>query len=253
MLDGWWDEGHVATGADGPNGFAVRPADLKFWAELNSDDQARAERDHEECRQLLDLLEREVVPRYWGGPGGAAYGADWTRIARNAMRTLIPRFNSARMAIDYVRELYGPAARHGRRRAADDFAEARALAAWKQKVHAAWPGVRLRVPEAPDGGSRGQAAMLEQGRRLALRALAQLNGLSPADVAVECELGRRDGSGAFVCQRVLRLLPTARIADDEVFTADLEPLAGLQHYRLRLRPDHPALCHPLEPGCMVWA
>jgi starch phosphorylase len=245
VLDGWWDEGHVAHGPGGPNGFAVRPADLRFWDPLHADDKARHERDLEEGRQLFDVLEREVVPRYFGGAGGAPYGPDWIRIARNAMRTLIPRYNSARMVIDYVRDFYGPAAKHGRRRAAEGAAEARAFAAWKQHVLAAWAGVRLSLPEAP-------RLSVEQGERVPLRVLAQLNGLAPGDVAVECELGRRDGGGAFVRQRVQRLRPAEAAGGEQAFAGELEPGAGLQQFRIRMRPDHAALCHPFELGLVVW-
>jgi starch phosphorylase len=244
VLDGWWDEGHVAAGEGGPNGFAVRPADLRFWSGLESDEAQRQARDLEECRQLLDLLEREVVPRYYG-EDGRPYGAQWLKVTRNAMRTLIPRYSSARMVIDYARELYGPAARHGRRLNDDGAAAARALAAWKQKVLSAWPSVRLRLPEPPP-------ATIAQGQRLSLRALARLNGLAPEDVAVECELGR-DGGGSFTRQQLVRLAPGDRVGDEQLFVADIEPLPGPQHYRVRLRPDHGALSHPLELGCAVWA
>jgi starch phosphorylase len=244
VRDGWWDEGYVAGGPDGPNGFAVAPADLDYWAALNSDERARHARDEQECAQLLDILEHEVAPLYYAH--GGAEGPGWLRIAKNAMKTLIPRYNSARMVSDYLREFYAPAARHGRALAARDGAPARELAAWKARVRSAWPGVRLRMQAPP-------AAVLQGGEPLRLRAAALLNGLSPQDVAVECELGRRDGSGNFARHQALGLAPAEKLGDEQLFTGDLAPLAGQQHFRLRMRPQHALLAHPFETGLVVWA
>src|SRR5581483_7659132 len=99
VLDGWWDEGYVASGHDGPNGFAIEPADVAYWSHLHNDEAARRHRDEEEARQLLDILERQVAPIYYGGDGNG-YAPEWVRIAKNSMKTLIPRYNSARMVMD---------------------------------------------------------------------------------------------------------------------------------------------------------
>jgi starch phosphorylase len=192
---------------------------------------------------MLDIVERDVIPRYFGAPGGAAYGPSFLRIAKNAMKTLIPRYNSARMVIDYVRDMYGPASKQGRQLA--DPAAAAALAQWKQKVRQAWGGVRLRLDAAP--------AAVTHGQRLPLRALAFLNGLTPADVAVECELGRLDAAGTFTRQRIVALHPGEAAGQEMAFGVELEPLSGRQHYRVRMRPRHPALSHPFEMGLVVWA
>ena len=61
VLDGWWDEGY-----DGSNGFAVKPVDPKYWSSLVDDHEARQRRDEEEGRQLLDIIEHQVVPLYYG-------------------------------------------------------------------------------------------------------------------------------------------------------------------------------------------
>src|SRR3546814_9738780 len=57
VLDGWWDEGYVGGGIDGPNGFAIEPVDPRYWNALLGDEIARDKRDEEEAEQLLDILE----------------------------------------------------------------------------------------------------------------------------------------------------------------------------------------------------
>jgi starch phosphorylase len=239
VLDGWWDEGYVAGGRDGPNGFAIKPVDPRYWYALLGDQVARQKRDEEEARQLLDILEQQVVPIYYGADD-AGYAPEWIRISKNSMKTLIPRFNSARMVMDYVRDFYGPAARQTARFTGDNFAVARDYAAWKRKLQQSWGGVGLGAPQIPK--------MLQQGEPLALSVTARLNGLSAGDVIVECLIGRMDGD-RFITEKTVPLAP----AGGATFSAQIEPLPGLQSLRVRMRPSHPAMSHPFELGAAVWA
>jgi starch phosphorylase len=245
VLDGWWDEGYVREGADGPNGFAVEPVDPKFWGHLQNDEEARRRRDDEECRQLLDILEYQVAPTYYGADR-AGYAPEWIHIAKNSMKTLIPRYNSARMVMDYVRDFYGPAARQGRKLAANDGAEARALATWKRKVRAAWPQAQIRVVESPPRSA-------PQGTAVKIVTRARIEGLEPTDVAVECLIGDHEGSGRFSAKHTIPLIAGSSGPGDVMFSAEFVPPPGLQQLRVRMRPVHALLTHPLELGLAVWA
>jgi starch phosphorylase len=245
VLDGWWDEGYVGGDVTQINGFAVKPVDPKYWSNLVDDATARAKRDEEEGKQLLDILEHQVVPLYYGEhPRG--YAPEWVQISKNAMKTLIPRFNSARQVMDYVRQYYGPAARQTAALTADDLSLARELAAWKRKVRAHWSGVSIAVD-----GSLPTA--LYKGDTLPLRITAQLNGLSTDDVIVECVLGREDSDGLFHPAKTEALTQAAQDGGTAKYALDLEPLAGLQSFRIRMRPAHRGLSHPFELGYVVWA
>jgi starch phosphorylase len=95
ILDGWWAEAF-----DGGNGFAIGTA------ASHADPVVQDERD---SQALFDLLEREVVPLYYGrDESGLPRG--WIARVKRAIRTLAWRYNADRMVIDYVRECYLPAA-----------------------------------------------------------------------------------------------------------------------------------------------
>ncbi len=245
VLDGWWDEGYVGGDVTQINGFAVKPVDPNYWSSLVDDATARAKRDEEEGKQLLDILEHQVVPLYYGSHK-RGYAAEWVQISKNAMKTLIPRFNSARQVMDYVREYYGPAARQTAAFSADGLALARDLATWKKKIREHWSGVAITI----DGPL---PASLYKGELLPLRVKARLNGLAPEDVVVECVLGRDDSDGVFHTDKIEALTHSKSEGDSLLYTLDLEPLAGLQLFRIRMRPAHVGLSHPFELGCVVWA
>ncbi|HHQ42407.1 MAG TPA: glycosyltransferase family 1 protein [Chromatiales bacterium] len=233
VLDGWWGEGYT-----GDNGWAITPHGPEFDA---------AFRNQEEGRELLDILEHRVIPLYFER-NSHGYPTGWVQLSKRSMKTILPRFNAQRMVMDYVRDYYGPAARQGRLLAADEGRPARQLAAWKRRVARVWPRVRLRLLETPP-------PQIAAGQSLPLRVAARLDGLGPEDVRVECLVGREDPDTGELRVRERHLLsPAGTHGDGEVaFAADLQPqLPGLVHYRVRMYPYHPLLCHPFEVGRMVW-
>jgi starch phosphorylase len=107
-------------------------------------------------------------------------------MVRHTLQTLGPKVLATRMVRDYVVGLYAPAYRSGR--ALDGgFAGAKELAAWKTKVRAAWPSVRVDHVEAS-----GVDDAAEVGSTLEVKAFVSLGQLSPDDVDVQVVHGRVD-------------------------------------------------------------
>ena len=241
ILDGWWAEGF-----DGSNGWGIAPAQV----------QDGDRRDALDAEAILDTLAEDVVPLYYAR-GTSGCPAEWVRRCKRAQMTVIPRFNTRRMVSDYASGVYRPAAIYHQRLAADSGAAARAFGDWLQRVRAAWSGVALRRLHEPP-------RELARNRRLQLRVAVALNGLAPADVAVE-----------FFAERILpqpdrelpalasfrprgdrgrwieALAPTGEIDSDGslVYALDVEPPASGQFStEIRIRPQHALLTHPLQLG-----
>ncbi len=169
ILDGWWDEWF-----DGGNGWAIPSAD-------RVDDPAR--RDELEASALYDLLGQSVAPLFYDrGPDGLP--RRWLEMVAHTLRTLGPRAQATRMVREYVTELYLPAARSSQVLAlgGPGFGGARQLAAWKDRVTKAWPGVGIEHVEADD-------TQQSPGARLAVRASVALGELSPDEVTVQVVYG----------------------------------------------------------------
>lgn len=99
ILDGWWIEGY----RDSPrNGWGIDPA-----SDLEGDDQ-----DEFEANAMYDILEHAIVPLYYKREyDGLPH--DWIKVMKEAIRTVAPQFSARRMLIDYVEQLYMPAAYGG--------------------------------------------------------------------------------------------------------------------------------------------
>jgi starch phosphorylase len=234
VLDGWWDEWF-----DGHNGWAIPSAD-------GVPDPAR--RDELEAAALYDLIEKSVAPLFYDtGAGGLP--DRWLEMVSHTLRTLGPRALASRMVREYVTELYTPAASSSRTLAgpAGSFDGARELAAWKQRVAKAWPGVRIEHVEADDGD-------LSPGGRLIVRVSVALGALTPGDVAVEVVYGPAAESDEITSpsRSVLTL-------DGEVGTDGVARFSGAAElgqpgpfgYTVRVLPSHSLLSGPAELGLVT--
>ena len=243
ILDGWWGEA-----CDEVNGWGIPP--------VNIQDPGR--RDAMEADLIYDTLEEEVLPTYYAR-GAANYSAEWVRRCKRAMMTVIPQFNMRRMVADYAQGIYLPAAAQGERLAQHDFAGAKALAAWKERVRSLWSGTNLRLLQ-------GTSRDLPHAEPLRMRVAAQLNGLGANDVSVEfiarrtlpatnneaplLASSRRTPSGG---QWSGVFVPTGEHESDgaAVFALDIPTeQCGQFAIELRMRPQHELLSHPYEMGLM---
>jgi glucan phosphorylase len=57
---------------------------------------------------MYDMLENTIVPLYYTRTGDGL-PHEWIKVAKEAIRTVAPKFSARRMLIDYVDNLYGPA------------------------------------------------------------------------------------------------------------------------------------------------
>jgi starch phosphorylase len=89
--DGWVPE----FAKHGKNSFIIPKADDSLSVE---------ERDFEEAKNLLDLLENEIIPTYYKSP------SKWTKIVKAGMTDVLPFFDGGRMAREYYEQMYWPEA-----------------------------------------------------------------------------------------------------------------------------------------------
>jgi starch phosphorylase len=236
VMDGWWAEAY-----DGHNGWAITP-----HPEFDHETRARLE-----AEELMNILEYQVIPTYYARNRDGQPEA-WIYRSKASMKTVLPQFNTIRMAIDYLRDSYAPAAREGRLMQADTAAGARELAHWKRHVAEAWPKIRARL-EQPIPES------IQAGQILSLDVAVHLNGLDPDDLFAECVLGTDEVSGEALSDCSVPMFLEGMNADGEaVYHCDLFDtgqscwIGGLQQFRVRIYPCHQLLSHPLECGLMIW-
>ena len=231
VLDGWWGEGY-----DGKNGWAIKPT---------SDGLNPAERDTEEARTLYELLQDSVIPLYYRNTS-LGYSPEWVGMAKHSIASIMPRFNMQRMVGEYAHKFYAPAAAQWRRYAGDGFAGAQHIAGWKEKVRAAWQGVRLRRVDHP-------LNRIRHGDALSFEVAVDLNGLTPEDVTVELVITRPGERNPAKSKRYALRHKHALEHGEQLFSRDLTlEQCGKFDYRIRAFPHHELLTHQFEMGMTVW-
>jgi starch phosphorylase len=257
VLDGWWAEAYRPG-----LGWAVGSGEVY-------DDTGY--QDYVEARAVYDLLEKEVVPLFYDrGPDDLP--RRWISMMKASIRDLGLVFNTNRMLYEYTQRFYLPAAQRSTHLVADGGAAARALAAWKQRLRAEWPNVRVEAVDAPGGD-------VAVGIDLPVRARVHLGGLSPDDVSVQLYDGPVDAQGNIAGGQAVEMVvdgpahvdgadaanggdgfdggTTAATGGSEgTYTyAGTIPCrsSGLHGYSVRVLPRHADLANPFEPALVTWA
>jgi starch phosphorylase len=236
VLDGWWGEAY-----NGDNGWAITP-----HPELDAD-----VRNQHEAGELLDILEHQVIPLYFAR-NREGEPEQWINKSKASMQTALLDYNGIRMAIDYLRGYYGPAALQGKRLAKNNAAGAVELADWCNRISMAWPKVKIRLEKDP-------CQAVNAGDAMPIAVRLELNGLSPGDVQVECVVGENNRLNEFVPSSQVLLQPVESDEKSEIlYQADLSAadtdsgFEGLRHFKVRVYPHHELLTHRFECGLMLW-
>ena len=203
-------------------------------------------RDDIEARALYDLIENEVAPRFYD-VDAEGVPTRWLEMVRHTLKSLGPKVLATRQVRDYIRQLYAPAA-HTARLLNHDFAGAKDLSAWKQRVRAGWSGVRVEHVE-----SSGVSETPEVGSKFAVRAFIALGELTEADVEVELVHGRLNGADELQDPQAQALtLAETYTGGRYRFDGEVElDHAGGFGYTVRVIPRNELLASPAELGLVA--
>ncbi len=232
VLDGWWDELY-----DPAAGFAIGGR-----GQVDDPEQ----QDAADAEALFELLERTVVPRFYDRTE-SPLPTRWLEMIRRSLVDLGPHVLASKMVRRYAVEHYEPLAQRSQDLLARSAKPARELAAWKAKVHAAWPQVRVAEVEVDD-------ATAAKGEHRPVSAVVELADLTPDEVIVEALHGPVGADGHLTEHHVLTLERQGAAGDGahryggSVTCA----YAGEDGVTVRVRPFHQRLRDPAELGLAAW-
>jgi glycogen phosphorylase len=233
IRDGWWDEWFdPAYGWEIPSAEGVDGADR---------------RDDLEAKALYDIIENEIVPRFYDLD---VYGLPerWIQMIRETIAGLAPKVVASRMVREYVTNLYTYASASSL--AVDSWAGgAESLAGWKRRIREGWPTVAVEHVESLGG------EQVEVGTKIHVSALVRLGELTPDDVQVQLVSGRVSGDDQLSELRVSPFLPGVGVDGGlRRYEGWVEARrAGAIGYTVRVVPYHPLLASPAEMGLATLA
>ena len=231
-LDGWWAEGF---------------RDDVGWAIGSGEEYGDSDyQDRIDAAALFFLLENQVVPLFYER-GSNGLPRAWIARMKESMRRLVPSFSTNRMVKEYTERFYAPAHTAYERVTGDGCRRARELAAWTQRVRAAWPEVSV------ESVTETTSATVPVGGTLELEAAVRLGALSPEDVQVVAYHGLLRADGAIVGGGKVQLGLVGTRDGRHIYTGSIPcSTAGTHGYQVGVLPYQEDILVPHALNLMAW-
>jgi glycogen phosphorylase len=224
-LDGWWAEAYTPE-----VGWALGDG------HEHGDDPAW---DATEAGALYDLLEREVIPEFYGRDQSGIPTA-WVKRMRESMAQLTPRFSSNRTVREYTEQYYLPAAAAYTERSAHKGAIGKKIVDWQHAVDQQWDSLRFgSLQVETDAGHH----------RIAVELV--FNKLDANAVRVELYADAVNG-GDPVRHEMKRARTRPESAPRCLYQATVPATRPASDYTARVIPQRAGVAVPLECPRILW-
>jgi starch phosphorylase len=234
ILDGWWDEAYCPEVG---------------WA-IGHGEQYQDERlqDDVESKALYDLLERDIIPLFYQR-GRDGLPREWIKRMKDCMRQIGPSMSSHRMLMDYSNQSYFPALKNSRRFVKDEYAEAKSLAAYFNKLQHSWASLKIVKLES------NAKPVMQRGDMLKVTAYLELGDIQPNELHVELYYGTVSSQVHGIADaRKAEMKWLKSEGGQNLFQVRIECAdTGMQGHTVRIMPKHDALIHPYRCGFIKWA
>ena len=129
VLDGWYVEGYRKDAG------WMLPMERTFKDQRHQDEL--------DAEMVYSTIEDEIAPLYYNREKGSDIPREWVGAVKRCIADIASNFTMNRMIIDYENRFYNKLAQRKAKIVANDFAEAREIAAWKRNVSAAWDKIKV--------------------------------------------------------------------------------------------------------------
>jgi len=236
ILDGWWDEAYNPE-----VGWAIGHGEQYNDEKLQDDIESKA---------LYDLLEREIIPMFYDR-GRDGLPRQWIKMMKDCMMKIGQSMSSHRMLMDYSNQFYFPALKNYRRFNRDDYAEAKSLAAYFNKLQQSWNSLKIVRIES------NAKHVMQRGDMLTVTAYLDLGGISPNELQVELYHGTISNQTSGINSSEAKKAEMKWIRNEDnlnLYQIRVECTdTGMQGHTVRIMPKHEALVHPYRCGLIKWA
>ncbi len=232
VLDGWWYEGYRF---DEKAGWAL--TDKRTFTDQSQQDKLDA-------ATIYSMLENEIIPLYFA-KNSKGYSPEWVQYIKGSIGHIAPHFTMKRMIDDYITRFYRPEEKRFDALAANQYALAKEIVDWKNKVVDAWDGIKV-LDFKTDGPAQSAS-----GNTYGVEFKIDTNGLG-RELGLEYVAYRvEDGT-----EKLYEVKPFKVIKEDNgILTYELREKiqdAGVYRYGFRLYPINPNLPHRQDFAYVRW-
>ena len=176
VLDGWWLEGY-------------RPG--AGWALTEKRTyQYQPHQDQLDAATIYGLLENEILPLYYAR-NVKGYSEGWVKTIKNSIAQIAPHYTMKRQLDDYFTKFYCKEAKRHAELVADNYAKAKAIAAWKEEVASKWDAIEVVSTEKCENIVNGN---IESGVEYTITHVVDEKGLNDA-IGIEVVAMHKNAEG----------------------------------------------------------
>lgn len=232
VLDGWWYEGYRF---DEKAGWSL--TDKRTYTDQSQQDKLDA-------ATIYSMLENEIIPLYFA-KNSKGYSPEWIQYVKRSIGHIAPHFTMKRMIDDYIERFYDPEAKRFKALDAHDFALAKEIVAWKNKVVDAWDGIKVLE------FNTNNDSQTTTGNDYSAKAVIDTNGLG-RELGLEYVAYRvEDG-----VEHLHSVVPFKVVKEEgNILTYELHERLqdpGVYRYAFRLYPINPNLPHRQDFAYVRW-
>ncbi|WP_290097311.1 alpha-glucan family phosphorylase [uncultured Muribaculum sp.] len=233
VLDGWWYEGYKFC----------KQAGWALTEKRTFTDQSQ--QDKLDAATIYSMLENEIVPLYFA-KNSKGYSPEWIQYIKNSIAKIAPHFTMKRMIDDYIERFYDKEAKRSKKLVAHDYAVAKEIVEWKEKVAAAWDGVSVvSINETIDHNSP------KTGEAYSTEIKLDTNGLGTSLAIEQVVYKVEDGIEKMVGTEPFKVVGH----DGNIVTYELKNKlreAGVFRYAFRIYPTNALLPHRQDFAYVRW-
>ena len=234
VLDGWWVEGYQEDAG---------------WAlpqERTYDDQLY--QNELDAATIYATIENEIAPAYYNFNDRTHISKEWVGYIKNTIAKVASNFTTNRMLTDYCNQYYIPQAQRFERLAANDNAEARAIASWKKFVLQEWNNIRVVSCQQPDA-----SYIVSKHDPIHGEVILDLGRLRPEDIGVEMIFATTDAKGVPHIQEIIQYELASYENGSAKYAVTVEPeRTGMYQVGIRMYARNPALPHRQDFPLVQW-
>ncbi len=234
VLDGWWLEGY-REGA----GWAL--TDKRTYQNQEHQDQLDA-------ATIYSMLENEIMPLYYAR-NAKGYSEGWIKYIKNSIAHIAPHYTMKRQLDDYFSKFYTKEATRFHMLAANNYAKAKEIAAWKEEVVSKWNDIQVVSCEKPEELRNGT---IESGKEYTITYVIDEKGLDDA-IGLELVTMYTNNEGK---QHIYSVEPFSLVKrEGNLYTFQVKHSlqnAGSFKVAYRMFPKHPDLPHRQDFCYVRW-
>ncbi len=138
--------------------------------------QNQDQQDQLDAATIYNLLENEILPLYYAR-NKKGYSEGWIKTVKNSIAQIAPHYTMKRQLDDYYAKFYNKEAVRFKKLAANDYAKAKEIAAWKETVAERWDAIEIVSSNKSEELQKGN---IESGKEYTITYVVDEKGLDDA-------------------------------------------------------------------------